>query len=359
MLEDLAKKFKEWFDKDGQHMIHKVIDVSHVDKADDYVPLEHGKHYVKLWLSEMFLRKQVQLGQQFFPAVHSLSRFSFGAERVEVPYVADASRVGMKQDSRSGDVVARNFELTPHIPFNNGAIELDAGLIAVQGQNYLGTFINTLSDFASLLAVPQFSAALNVAQPLAKGVQSLLGDGALRLGLHDTLSKGQNGGYFVVVRATEREVLTDKLRVINSQLRYGTGNTEAETVPFADYDYMLFRVEVTDALPDDAWRNLPSINEPLSKIEDAYAKGDMQEAESLYRVAVVSIRRAKELTTAQRIQAQAAAKADYEGLKDGLTKGALDIFGGYSLGDTLKRLGLSADDALKQGDPGFADLIGE
>ena len=323
MLEKLAELLKAQFqslrekiDKDGQKLINKPLDATHVDRREDYMAIAYGKHYVKLWLAEMYLRKQVQLGQEFYPAVHSLVRFSFGTERVEVPCVADASRLGMQQDKTSGDVIARNFELTPYVPFNSGTIELNAGLIAVQGQDFVGNFISTLSDFASLLAVPQFSAALSVAQPLAKGLQTLLGSGSGRLALHDTFAKGQQGGYFVAIRGTEEQIDTHKLWVIKDQLRYGTGPSEAATAPFTKFDYMLFRIEVTEALPEEAWKHLPSINEPMSKIEEAYIKGDTDEAESLFRTAVVAVRRAKELTTAQRILAQQALKADYEGLTE-------------------------------------------
>lgn len=122
-----------------------------------------------------------------------------------------------------------NHQLTSLLPFNGGTVELAAGLLAMQGSDALGRFIKVLGDFSSLLVVPQLSAALAVATPLANGITELVGatNAELVLGLHDTWT-AQTGGanllrekYFAVILAQDHEIDEKMLWVENDRLKYG------------------------------------------------------------------------------------------------------------------------------------------
>jgi hypothetical protein len=187
LLDDLTR----WIDRDRQSLTYTRIDASHVDRPLPEQTLQAGVHYIRLRLASMFLKKETRWCSSWYPAVHSIVRFNFGDRTIEVPNIADVTRLGMKATDR-GDVIARNFLLTPTVPFNGGTVSLSAGLFALQGQNYLARMLKVLSNFAGALNVAQLSLALNVVQPLVLGIQDLLGpeSGHMHLSLHDSFSAG-------------------------------------------------------------------------------------------------------------------------------------------------------------------------
>ena len=215
-------------------------------------------------------------------------------------------------------------------------------MAVVQGQNYAKTLISTLSSFAELLAVPQFSSALEIAKPLADGVQGLLRDSEVRLGLHQTLSAGDSGGYLVVLRAEEgfREGQVDsaKLLVKDNALRYGNSLAADSDVPYKGIDYVLFRIEVIEELPRAAWLNMPAIAEPMSEMFNAFKSKDTNKLESYFRAAYVAVWEAKELTDGQRNQALGVIEERYNMLaKPSGTKGLVSTSAKFDMAEAIQR----------------------
>lgn len=352
---DLAQAWMNLWNKSRTKLVYFPLEAGNVDFTADYQPLEYGRHYIRLWLAEMYLKAQVRYFQTWYPAVHSILKFDFNGQQVEVPNVADASKVGMRQIER-GDVVAVNFVLTPLIPFNSGVIDLDAGLMAVEGENYLNSFISTLSDFAGLLAVPQFSAALNVAGPLAKGLQALIGAGDLQLALHDTFGDQRVGGYFAVIRASQNQVNPAQLRVEKHQLRIANSLNPSLSQPFEEFDHMLFRLEVTEKRPD--YDSLASIQTPMRQAHQALKDMDETKAETFLRAAIIAAHEAPELTRADRTRVKLKLKEDFNKLKEDL--GFSGLVGGeeYSLDESMKHA-MPVQMAVRREDPTFDELFGD
>jgi hypothetical protein len=354
MLDSLRQQLADLWDKTTKQMLYVPIPAGQVDQAADYVSLEYGRHYLRLWLSSAYLAKQVQFLQTWYPAVHALVRFDLQGTPIDVPTVADASKAGLTKTA-TGDVIARNFVLTPLIPLNSGTVSLDAGLIAVEGANYLENFINTLSSFSDLLSVAQFSTALNIAGPLARGLQSLLSEGGIQLALHDGWGAGRVGGYWAAVRATESQLAGRQLSVDNDQLRISSPKSDdSATVPLEGFDHLLFRLEVTETGP--VYEALTSISEPMKAALQALAV-DEAKADGFYRSAVIAAHQAAELTTADRIRVKTQLSDDYQSLKQSL--GYEGLAGGreYDLSNRMK-LAKSVDQALTDGDPSWAELFG-
>ena len=321
----LLEAFGNLFEKEREHLFAGWIDPARTDKQPTPEPLQAGRHYVRLWLAEMFLRDEVKWMQTLHPVVHSVARFDFGDHPVEIPNIADLARAGAQGGER-GAVVARNFQLTPTMPFNGGTLSLEAGLLALPGQNYLKGFLDVLGKFAGLLNVPQLSAALGIAQPLALGVQQLLGPaagGSPHLGFRDSFTAGVRGGYLAAVRAPEKEL--PKLYVVNDQLRTGQGLGPGQHRPLEGFDYMLFRLEVFTERDD--WEQLGSIQESFQEaIRDLSDPLTEERAVFNLRRAMLRARLAPELTTADRRRVVEAlrerfeeARADFG--KSGLTGG--------------------------------------
>jgi hypothetical protein len=355
MIDTLAKIWENWISGSATKQVAWNLPSTHVDNSRDYVPLAAGQHYIRVWLVEMFIRDKTKIFQTWYPAVHSRVKVNFGGEPLEIANVADSTKVGMQQDHGHGDVIARNFPMTPLLPFNADVIELDAGLVAVEGQNYVNGFIKVLSDFSSLLAVPQLSSALSVAKPLANGLQALFGAGDLHLGVHDSFTAGKTGGYYAAIRATEADVSKNSLWVADSQLRIGTAADVGQSQPFIDFDHMLFRVEVVEERDD--YDMLKSVREPMRLAQDALKGGREQEAESFFRTAIVAAHQAPEFTRADRARVKLKLAEDYKEMKRDLGFSALvSADGAYSLKKSMQTA-LTPKAALDRGQPSFEELF--
>jgi hypothetical protein len=78
-----------------------------------------------------------------------------------------------------------NYPMTALMPFNGGVVELVTALVAMRGGDSVASVIKVMGDLSKMLVVPQLSAALGLALPIASGVQNLIGgaDGQIHLGV--------------------------------------------------------------------------------------------------------------------------------------------------------------------------------
>lgn len=296
--------FRTRFRDDAKKYKYTEIDPTHISFKDGHkinpTPLEAGRHYFRLWLVEMFIKRDRDWFKSWHPAVHSAVTFRFGDREEVITHVAGQNRLTDVGQENLDKVVNVNHQLTSLLPFNGGTVEVDAGLLAMQGSDSLGSFIKVLGDFSSLLVVPQLSAALAIATPLANGITELVGatDGSLVLGLHDTWT-GQAGGsnvlrekYFAVILAEDHELREEKLWVENDRLKYGDSLQSSRLL--TGYHYMLFRIERQDAF--DSWDSLSPIKEPFEQALLLIQTGNVEQAEGLIKQAKLAAFKAKELT---------------------------------------------------------------
>jgi|GEM_PF-806469 len=344
-----------WIDRDRSQLAYLNIHPEQVERTFKPVAIEAGVHYVRLRLAGMFLKKGTSWFKDWHPAVHSTVRLTFGSKELEIPGIADSTRVGL-QPTGGGDVIARNFLLTPTLPFNGGTISLNAGLIALPGDDHLKGFLKTLGNFSGLLGVAQLSAALNIVQPLAEGIQELFTSGSrLHLGLYDTFAAGElKAGYMVAVRAPQQTVTSAYLWVIGDTLHEGATLEEARRNPFESHDYMLLRVEVFDKRDD--WEHLASIQEPFQEALKAL-RGAQSNEESIQhmRTALLRAIQSPELTETDRKRVVQSLKERYEAFKK-----TLDFSGALGEIVTLKdvmRAPMSVKAARDLDEPTPADVF--
>jgi hypothetical protein len=115
------------------------------------------------------------------------------------------------------------FPLTGLMPYNGGVVELTAAMLAVKGDDFVKRFITVVSDFSSLLVVPQFSTALGMIGPVANGVEELVGttDGTFHLGLHLGLT-GKDGigdnklraGYVAIICSPQNNIKAEQPHLV-------------------------------------------------------------------------------------------------------------------------------------------------
>jgi len=282
--------FKRRIDQDADPLLYVALPPERTTSARDGA-IHAREHYVRLWLTEMFLAKDRQWFREWHPAVHALVRARHGDQDVDVPYIAGPMKLPGLDEAGLGRTLHLNHALTPLMPYGGGSVELAAGLLAVKGSSDVSRLIGTLGRFADLLMIPQLSSALQVAGPLADSVEGLLsaGSGELDLGLHQTLvSEGGGGanvlreGYFAVIRGSEDDLDPERLWVVDDRLRRGP--SLGANAPLSGFSYMLFRMERRSER--DAWSGLTRISEPYRRALTAFEEGDAERGAAYMRQAV-------------------------------------------------------------------------
>jgi hypothetical protein len=260
--------------------------------------------------------------------------------------------------------------MTALMPFNGGVVELTAGLLAMQGQDNLNKFIKVMGDFANILVVPQLSAAISVAGPIAKGIEELLGasNGDLHLGLHQAfVGKGGGNtnllkaGYIAVILAQETELNANNLWVISDSLHYGADANSSK--PLTGRTYMLFKIENREERDD--LDGLTNIRGPFDQAINALTSGDEDRANTLLKVSLGVAMTSADLTKADRLRVAQALKEEFDNFKNNMPKlreqarleGRENIeFPEFS---KVLKLKMTVDEALALGEPTLEKILGK
>jgi hypothetical protein len=187
---------RAWVQRDAKKLAFMPIPDDHVDAQQPVGAIEARRHYFRLWLAEMHLKRDFEWFKTWYPVAHTLVRFQFGEQQVEVANVAGPLKLHGVDANNLEDVVKLNYPMTTLMPFRGGVVEIMAGLFAMKGSDFLQSFLGVMEEFSGLLVVPQLSAALKVAQPVVSGLEKLLGttDGQLHVGLHQAFAAQAGGG---------------------------------------------------------------------------------------------------------------------------------------------------------------------
>jgi hypothetical protein len=307
--------------QDSRKYLYVPITSDHVkDAQSDGAPLEAGKHYFRLWLTEMYLKKERDWFKSWYPVVQSMVRFQFGSQVVEIPNVAGPMHLKNVSDNNLERSVQLNYNMTTLMPYNGGVVELAAGLLAMEGKNYINSAIKVLGDLSSLLVVPQLSAALAIAQPIANGVQDLLsgGSGEMALGLHQAFTSAGGGGandlrpgYMAILLAEESKYDRNQFWVAEDRLRYGS--SQAASQPLTGVTHMLFRIE--SRTERDDWMGLSTIVQARDEALKAIAEGNDDTAEMGIKKTILLVRTSPDLTRADRKRIADALTKDFNDAK--------------------------------------------
>ncbi|MEP0872942.1 hypothetical protein NDA01_24300 [Trichocoleus desertorum AS-A10] len=267
-----------------------------VDRACDPTPIKVGETYCRIWLVEVQLAKDIQWFKHRYPIAHSAVRFHHGNQTVTIPYIAEPGHLKSLGTKELGQVIQYNYPLTPLFPFNQGLVEIQAGLFSVAASDPINRFIKVMSRFSELLPIPELSSVVKMAEPVYLGIEELLdiGDRHLELVYQQTFSdaesKGSNflrEGYFAVILAEEHKFNNDALCVVDDSLQVGyPGTTKAflrDHKPLEGYSYMLFRIEKRSA---QDWESLTSIKELVYLAQDAVAEGKYEEVKAILLPAI-------------------------------------------------------------------------
>ena len=306
------QRFLEIFSRGAKRYQNLFLAEHQVDLEDyDPTPIKTGEAYCRIWLVEMQLAKNVDWFKHRYPVVHAGTRFNYGGQNVTIPYLAGP---GYFQDlgvNNLDKVIQCNYPLTPLFPFNQGSVELYAGLFSMAASDPIGKFIAAIERFSDLLPVPELSTVVNLADPVYRGIEDLLdiGDRNLELGYHQTFSgAGGSGGnslragYFAAILATEDELDGKALYVINDSLYVGklgmSKISKQNCQSLQGYSYILFRLEKRKA---QDWESLTRIKELVYQAQDIASEGKYEVVKNTFIPAIrTAIYRSADITKADR-----------------------------------------------------------
>ncbi|MBW4595514.1 MAG: hypothetical protein KME46_22065 [Brasilonema angustatum HA4187-MV1] len=250
-----------------------------VDVSYDANPIKAGEAYCRIWLVEMRLAQGVEWFKQRYPVVHASARFNHGSQVVTIPYLAAPGNLKDLGTDNLDKVIQYNYPLTPLFPFNQGLVELQAGLFSMAASDSIDKFTKTMGRFSQLLPVPELSSVIKLAEPVYRGIEDLLdiGERRLDLGYQQTFSDASGGGsnilqagYFAVILAEEHQFNDDTLCIVNDSLQVSSPGTTKMFVrdrkPLEGYSYMLFRLEKRTA---QDWESLTSLKELVDQAQNA------------------------------------------------------------------------------------------
>lgn len=315
-MADLWQTIKNFFVHANEHLFYGRILDARAPGVAAPTPVKAGQAYFRVWLNEMYLQNDRTWFQDWYPVSHALVQLSYGGVAVTVPYVAGPGALKNLDEDHLNRVIQLNRALTGQLPFNGGTVAIQAGLMAMKGGNQLASVLKVVSDISDLLAVPQLSTVLNIAAPIANGVQGLLtsSDGGLQLGLEQTFTAAVGGandlraGYFVAIATTESKADAKRLWVVNDRLRIG--DTAASSTPYTKAAYMLFRMEIAEE--HENYEGFTSIQSHIDKAYELLALGKSDEGAQEMRLAASEALNSRDLTLADRTRRITAMKAAWD-----------------------------------------------
>ncbi|SHJ63947.1 hypothetical protein [Propionispora hippei] len=303
--------FSNLFVKESKHYVFAPV-TSDVERIE----LKEGQHYLRLRLTEMFLKDDRKLFRSYVPVVSSVVELQFGSNAAQqLPSVAGPLSLNLNATSL-GKGVELNYALTNLVPYRGGTVSVSAALLAYVNKDYFQPFITLANSISSLLTSGQLSTTLKVVDSAVNSLQDLLdgGDKDIRLVYHNEYAGTDSlggvsltNGYFVVINADAGQFATEKLLVKASRLCYGEDAAAAK--PLTGYDYMLFSVEA--ALYRDDFRYFDEYN---SLLYTAIEKGmtDRSEGDAVIRAAMLAVFKSDDLTYVDKTRVVAALKQEYE-----------------------------------------------
>jgi len=315
---------------------------------DDCVPLAAGEGYVRIWLEQMRLAEGRRLWSKRYPLVHAFTSLDAPGAVRTAPYIADPGPLATVSISGLDRVVASTHVIFGPAPYLGGRLDIAVGLFSLAADRGVEGAIRLMAALSPLVIGPGAAVLGDIAQPLARAVEHLLGtdDARLQLGLRSTYATGGERspairrGWIAVIDAPPTTFDVAALRVVDRQLCVATSGS---VTALDRHDLILLRVETLDQLDD--WRLLESLDRMWGAITAAML-GDAQDvgrAVSAFAQAVMSSR---DLIDRDRIRLVAGARQHIEAHRDGTSGGPGPFRAPASIADMVIE-GPSIDDARR------------
>jgi len=313
------------FQHDNQGRVLVTIPDGHVvggDTAGDGA-LHGSEGYFRVWISRMFLAHDREWFSTRYPSVAAFTSFTFGdqAAPVEIAQVAGPEHLKDVDAAHLDRVISVNQIVSPLTPFRGGSVELEVGLLSIEARDDMRRFLNAIGTVSSLLAVPQLSTALTIADKIATGAKELAdADGnQLKVGYQNTFvgdddEPGDPAGnelkdrYVAVINAPANDARYAPDRLWPKDGGVEIGDDATDTDPLTGVDWLVIWIETRASRDDED--SLTSVTGPLKTAIKALG-GDNQQADALARQAIVAALNCEDLVPADRQKFAARVKQTY------------------------------------------------
>jgi hypothetical protein len=313
-------------------------------------PFAANETYLRLWLTQARLSHSRKWFTEWHPVVHAAVARRYGKDRVEeqVAVIHPGAIPGF--DGIAAAAVTLEKELTPLLPFPGGTMSLNAGLVAVKGDNSIRKLIDVIGGFGGLITATALATGTGIANQVIDGFETLfdLGGDVGTLAYDGTLALAGGGaaralapGYLVVL---EEPQAPNSLWVRDGELMTWPAHG-SPTRPACSY--LLLRLESrTDR---DDWLHLDEIEKPFLA---ARGSADDVTRRALYQQAIIAARTSPDLHEADRCRVAVA----LQGMRDtDAGFGAVEGLPG-SLTELAGTITLTREEALQR-KPSLAALL--
>ena len=297
--------------------VYAPVSADRTDEEIDETPLQPSRSYFRLWLSDMLLGSSEAAKRMGLPAVYAEVKLRFSGKRV-----VNFSRVFQPPVDQLGADVRLCHPLTEILPYQGGTIEIDVALYAFQGTEEFATTLDLLEAFSNMVE-PPLAQTLAIAEGVSTGFRTLLSasKAGAHLGLHQTFSmRSESGGevlrpgFVAVVRATTRQVPTERLHVRGGRL-YIAANGDRELELLTGYDHVLFQIEGRQERKD--WEQLTDIAGPLQTAIKAFEQGKQVLGGAYRTIALAAAWQSADLTATDRRRVVQAIKDELRDVEAG------------------------------------------
>lgn len=161
----------------AERKVYSEINPRHIGDGSR-VPREfkEGEAYFKVRLSEMFLRDERRWWREFVPITVCLGQFIFDGKRQEVPFVVSNQLLRADEKYVNGaNIEYRNTTIIGPVPYVGDGISLFAALYRAKVNELSVGLFGFMGNLAKSFDVSGLSKYLDIAQPLAKGLEDVLG----------------------------------------------------------------------------------------------------------------------------------------------------------------------------------------
>jgi hypothetical protein len=249
----------------AQDYVHGMLDEAQSAADTNYSPLEADAQYVLVLLRRMRIVNVRKGFKKFYGTVHT----DIGTQHASGKAVTFAQVIAPPElrDVEAKDLdrtIVSNQPLFGLTPYRGGPLQLNAALLSVQSADFLGPFLDVLTDLASLAGVSYVAAARPFLDPMRRAIDLLTGTTGsqiLETYLVTNLTNPSSGIY-VVMRAPKTEINLRDLRVESDY-----SLSHAKGVDLARYPYLVLSIEGRRDRPD--WRGIPEIGRAYDELTNA------------------------------------------------------------------------------------------
>jgi hypothetical protein len=209
-------------------------------------PFAPHRHYFQVVVNEMHLANSREWHKRYEPMVFVAATYIYDKDEQTSPFVVGSALLKRFGQPLPSGLIYRNVPVTGLHPYQGGALTLTVFLIALESQNNADRLLDVVERIAGAVSPSiAFTTYLKLADPVMRGVESLLGLDEARpiLGHHGTTNPDVRQRfvpeYFAMIDADEAQVDPTRFHVCDSRLHMDDGNG---SVPYRERDFVLFKV---------------------------------------------------------------------------------------------------------------------